>query len=211
MIRRSRCRNASAPFDHGEPIKGFKTLPFAILATACVAFFIPFQRIPTHAVVVDLPMRSDQMPAWERTPSINRVTIDAESYLKWNGRQISGAELATLLHKSKKVSPEPYLLFAPNGGASYDSAAKVLNIIIASGITKFCFVELENYRNFGKDNSGLNPAITTPLAVKTLDPNRTEFRLTTSLIFDEDYQTPSEPVPRPDRLTTECEALAQLP
>ena len=42
------------------------------------------------------------------------------------------------------------LQFEPEARASYDLSAKVLNIIKASGVTKFGFVGNEQYRVFGK-------------------------------------------------------------
>ena len=45
---------------------------------------------------------------------------------------------------------EPELQYEPESEASYDLAAKVLNIIKASGVTKFGFVGNEKYRVFGK-------------------------------------------------------------
>ena len=57
------------------------------------------------------------------------------------------------LHDTPQVGSmpvEPELQFEPEAAAAYDLAAKVLNIIKQSGVTKFGFVGNEKYRVFGK-------------------------------------------------------------
>ena len=45
---------------------------------------------------------------------------------------------------------EPELQFQPEAQAAYDLSARVLNIIKASGVTKFGFVGNEQYSEFDK-------------------------------------------------------------
>ena len=45
---------------------------------------------------------------------------------------------------------EPEIQFEPEARASYEISARVLNLIKASGVTKFGFVGNEQYRVFGK-------------------------------------------------------------
>jgi biopolymer transport protein ExbD len=58
--------------------------------------------------------------------------------------------MLTLLRDTLLLEVEPELQFEPNAMASYQTSARVLNTIKASGITKFGFVGNEKYRNFGK-------------------------------------------------------------
>ena len=68
----------------------------------------------------------------------------------WNGTPINQGELVSNLQTSMSYAIEPELQFEPEANASYDLSAKVLNIIKASGVTKFGFVGNEKYRVFGK-------------------------------------------------------------
>ena len=48
------------------------------------------------------------------------------------------------------MSPEPELQFQPDPDAGYDMAAKTLQVIKASKVTKFGFVGNEQYYQFDK-------------------------------------------------------------
>ena len=63
---------------------------------------------------------------------------------------INQGELVSNLQTSLTYAVEPELQFEPEANASYDLSAKVLNIIKASGVTKFGFVGNEKYGVFGK-------------------------------------------------------------
>ena len=63
-----------------------------------------------------------------------------------DGKATIKSQVAT----GKYVNMQPELQFEPEANASYDLSAKVLNIIKASGVTKFGFVGNEKYRVFGK-------------------------------------------------------------
>ena len=76
--------------------------------------------------------------------------LSAQNEILWNGNAIDMGQLRTLLEESKNINPEPELQFEPEAQASYDLAAKVLQLIKASGVTKFGFVGNEQYRTFGK-------------------------------------------------------------
>lgn len=63
----------------------------------------------------------------------------------WNGTQVDDGTLVADLQKTTQMNPEPELQFEPDQAAGYDLAAKTLNIIKASGVTKFGFVGNERY------------------------------------------------------------------
>ena len=58
-------------------------------------------------------------------------------------------QLVANLQATLAMPVEPELQFEPEPNASYDLSAQVLNIIKASGVTKFGFVGNEKYRVFG--------------------------------------------------------------
>ena len=76
--------------------------------------------------------------------------MSSADQILWNGETISQGQLVTLLQESTRMAVEPELQFEPEAQASYDLSAKVLQIIKASGVTKFGFVGNEKYRVFGK-------------------------------------------------------------
>ena len=67
---------------------------------------------------------------------------------KDDGTPITDGQLVANLQTSLAMPVEPELQFEPEAQASYDLAAKVLNIIKQSGVTKFGFVGNEKYRVF---------------------------------------------------------------
>ena len=83
-------------------------------------------------------------------PEKNKLVLTAGDEILWNGNTIDSGQLVTLLGESVAMAVEPELQFEPEPQASYDLAAKVLQIIKASGVTKFGFVGNERYRTFGK-------------------------------------------------------------
>ena len=60
------------------------------------------------------------------------------------------SQLVGNLQDTLNFAVEPELQFQPEGTASYDQSAKVLNIIKGSGVSKFGFVGNEQFREFDK-------------------------------------------------------------
>jgi biopolymer transport protein ExbD len=103
----------------------------------------------THAVNIDLPAPSPTPPDVIVEPEKNKLVLSATDQILWNGNTISDGQLRTLLAQSTQMAVEPELQFEPEALASYELAARVLQIIKASGVTKFGFVGNERYRTFG--------------------------------------------------------------
>ncbi|MDY7099428.1 MAG: biopolymer transporter ExbD, partial [Pseudomonadota bacterium] len=80
----------------------------------------------------------------------NKLVLTATDQILWNGTPITQGQLVTNLQESLRFAVEPELQFEPEALASYDLSAKVLQVIKASGVTKFGFVGNEKYRQFGK-------------------------------------------------------------
>ena len=76
--------------------------------------------------------------------------LSPDNLILWNGTAINESELVANLNTSKTFAVEPELQFEPDQQASYDLSIRVLNLIKASGVTKFGFVGNEKYREFGK-------------------------------------------------------------
>ena len=135
----------------GEPMLDMNMTPLIDVLLVLLIMFIITIPIATHSVDIDLPSDNSASPPPEIDPIKNKLVITPEDQLLWNGEEISPGQLVTNLSDSTKMAVEPELQFEPDALASYDRSAKVLQIIKASGVTKFGFVGNEKYRVFSKD------------------------------------------------------------
>jgi len=136
--------------DDGEPMMEMNTTPLIDVMLVLLIMFIITIPVATHSVDIDLPSPSPQDNPPPVDPVVNKLVLTPDNQILWNGTDISPSELATNLQTSIEMPVEPELQFEPEAEASYDLSAKVLNIIKASGVTKFGFVGNEKYRVFGK-------------------------------------------------------------
>ena len=139
--------------DDGSPMMEMNTTPLIDVMLVLLIMFIITIPVATHAVNIDLPspQPTNNLPP----PDVvkNKVTLTVDNKVLWNGNQINDGQLVSLLKESLTYAVEPELQFEPDANASYDLSARVLNIIKASGVTKFGFVGNEQYSAFGKANS----------------------------------------------------------
>jgi len=106
--------------------------------------------VATHAVNIDLPQPNPNPPPEDQIDPIkNKIVLTQTDEILWNGDTLSEAELIRNLNLTREIVPEPELQFEPEALASYELSARVLNVIKASGVTKFGFVGNERYRTFG--------------------------------------------------------------
>lgn len=135
--------------DDGAPMMEMNMTPLIDVLLVLLIMFIITIPVATHSVDIDLPTPS---PATDIVvePVKNKLVLTPANQILWNGNPISQGQLVTLLQQSKAIQPEPELQFEPEARASYELSAQVLNLIKASGVTKFGFVGNEQYRVFGK-------------------------------------------------------------
>jgi len=119
-----------------------------VLLVLLIMFIITIP-VATHSVDIDLPTPTPPTDIIVE-PVKNKLVLTVSNQILWNGQAINEGNLVSLLQESRNMQPEPELQFEPEARASYDLSAKVLNIIKASGVTKFGFVGNEQYRVFGK-------------------------------------------------------------
>ena len=136
--------------DDGAPMMEMNMTPLIDVLLVLLIMFIITIPVATHSVDIDLPQPSEVPPDIPIEPVKNKLVLTKDNRILWNAEPIDGGQLRTLLSESLNMNPEPELQFEPEPLASYDLSARVLNIIKASGVTKFGFVGNEKYRQFGK-------------------------------------------------------------
>ena len=127
-----------------EPLGAMNTTPLIDVMLVLLIMLIFTLPLATHSVEVDLPQKGRAVP----NPVSNKVGVTESGSILWNGGVVSEGQLLALLQETRHFPIEPELQFEPEAQASYDLAAKVLNIIKGSGVTKFGFVGNEKYRVF---------------------------------------------------------------
>lgn len=132
----------------GEPMIDMNMTPLIDVLLVLLIMFIITIPVATHSVDIDLPQDNSNSPPPDVDPIKNKLVLTSTDQILWNGEAISQGQLVTLLQESTTYAVEPELQFEPEALASYDLAAKVLQIIKGSGVTKFGFVGNEKYRQF---------------------------------------------------------------
>jgi len=136
--------------DDGAPMMEMNMTPLIDVLLVLLIMFIITIPVATHSVDIDLPQPNPNPPPVDVEPDKNKLVLTQDDRMLWNGQEITQGDLVNLLQQSTTINPEPELQFEPEALASYDLSARVLQIIKASGVTKFGFVGNERYRTFGK-------------------------------------------------------------
>jgi len=136
--------------DDGSPMMEMNTTPLIDVMLVLLIMFIITIPVATHSVDIDLPVPNPNPPPDMVDPIKNKIVLTGSNEILWNAESIDASTLIANLQTSLTYAVEPELQFEPEPNASYELAAKVLNIIKASQVTKFGFVGNEKYRVFGK-------------------------------------------------------------
>ena len=139
----------SGGHDDGQPMMEMNTTPLIDVMLVLLIMLIFTLPVATHSIDIDLPTPSNQ-PTPNVDPIKNKIVLTPQDQILWNGTPITDNQRVANLQQTLAFAVEPELQYEPESEASYDLAAKVLNIIKASGVTKFGFVGNEKYRVFGK-------------------------------------------------------------
>ena len=138
--------------DDGEPMMEMNTTPLIDVMLVLLIMFIITIPVATHAINIDLPAPDPNPPPEDMIdPIVNKIVLTPNGQILWNATPINQGELVRNLDQSLEFAVEPELQFEPEANASYELAARVLNIIKTSGVTKFGFVGNDKYRSFGKE------------------------------------------------------------
>ena len=137
----------SAGKDDGEPMMEMNTTPLIDVMLVLLIMLIVTIPPQSHAVKVDLPQNTDQANPPPVEPQKNKITIEPDGLVYWNGSQIDLVTLRQYLDQSVQISPEPELHFQPHPDARYERVDEVLAVIKRSAVSKLGFVGNEQYRN----------------------------------------------------------------
>lgn len=135
--------------DDGSPMIEMNVTPLIDVMLVLLTMLIMTLPPVTNSVNIDLPTPSPPTTKIIQTDKNKIVLTAATNQILWNGTPITSGQLVGNLQATLRLPVEPELQFQPEGEASYDLAAQVLNIIKASGVTKFGFVGNEQYGVFG--------------------------------------------------------------
>ena len=136
--------------DDGEPMMEMNTTPLIDVMLVLLIMFIITIPVATHATNIDLPAPTPPTNIPPPKVDKNKVVVMPNSDILWNGTSVQPGQLLSLLQQTLTYPTEPELQYQPDPQAPYDTAARVLEIIKGSGVTKFGFVGNEVYSDFGK-------------------------------------------------------------
>ena len=131
----------------GEPMMDMNTTPLIDVMLVLLIMFIITIPIQTHAVKVDLPINDPNQVKPPIDPQKNKIVIQPDGVILWNGAPVDEVSLAQYLALTKNINPEPELHFQPDPAARYEKVDKVLAVIKRSEISKLGFIGNEQYRN----------------------------------------------------------------
>lgn len=128
-----------------QPLSEINMTPLVDVLLVLLVMLILTVPIDSHSLEFDLPQRGGKA-----NPVKNTLAVTTEGRVLWNGANVTDGELAGSLALVRAMAPEPEVQFRPGPDASYDRTAKVLQIVKASAITRFGFVDNEKYRTFSR-------------------------------------------------------------
>ena len=152
MVRRRFRTIRPAAFDHGEPIARASSGPIAgilLVVSAIVMLGLPPK---THALYINLPppLNFEAWPEWLTPPPVDRISVNVEGQIRWNGTPVDRQQLVDLVEATRAETRQPGLIFEPADDAAYGEALQVLGLLHSMGATssKFCLAGLVRNRQY---------------------------------------------------------------
>ncbi|WEK43709.1 MAG: biopolymer transporter ExbD [Candidatus Sphingomonas colombiensis] len=131
--------------DDGEPMMEMNTTPLIDVMLVLLIMFIITIPIQTHAVKVDLPQNQANPTPPPVEPDKNKVAIDVNGTVTWNGTPVDMVTLRQYLDVAAGMTPEPELHFQPDPQARYEVVDRTLAVVKRSRVTKLGFIGNEQY------------------------------------------------------------------
>ena len=133
--------------DNDEPIMDINTTPLIDVMLVLLIMLIITIPVQTHAVKIDLPVNA-QTPPPPIDPVRNKIFIDANNNVMWNGAAVNLLQLRQYLEQTTTIRPTPELQIQPTPDARYELVDEVLAVIKRANIQSMGFVGNEQYANF---------------------------------------------------------------
>ena len=131
-----------------EPMMEINTTPLIDVMLVLLIMFIITIPIQTHAVKLDLPQNSPNDTPPPVDPIKNKVVIQTNGAILWNGAAVNQQQLRQYLDISQQMNPLPELHLQPEPNARYEVVDQVLAITKQAHVEKMGFVGNEQYANF---------------------------------------------------------------
>jgi biopolymer transport protein ExbD len=142
MAMQTTSDNASA-----EPMMEINTTPLIDVMLVLLIMLIITIPIQTHAVKLDLPVNSNPTPPPPIDPVKNKVVVNAQGQILWNGSPVTPQQLRQYLDVTQQMNPVPELHLQPDATARYELVDQVLAITKRAHVQKMGFVGNEYYQN----------------------------------------------------------------
>lgn len=129
------------------PMAEMNTTPLIDVMLVLLIMFIITIPTQSHAVRIDLPQGFASNV--DINPVKNRLTVDAQGVVRWNGIEMDRLSLRQTLARTVATRPsEPELQFQPSADARYVMVDELLADIRRAGVTRMGFVGNERYAAF---------------------------------------------------------------
>ena len=133
--------------ESGEPMLDMNVTPLIDVMLVLLIMFIITIPIQTHAVKLDLPVNQQNNPPPPIDPVKNKVVINAQDQILWNGAPVSMQQLRSYLDTTQQMNPIPELHLQPDATARYETVDNVLAVTKRAHVQKMGFVGNEYYMN----------------------------------------------------------------
>jgi biopolymer transport protein ExbD len=132
----------------GEPMMDINTTPLIDVMLVLLIMFIITIPIQSHAVKLDLPVDSQQNNPPPIDPVKNKIVIEPNGTVLWNGAPVNEVQLRQYLDITQTMTPIPELHLQPHPEARYEVVDNVLAITKRANVEAMGFVGNEAYANF---------------------------------------------------------------
>ena len=130
----------------GEPMMDINTTPLIDVMLVLLIMFIITIPVQTHAVKLDLPVNQPNQPPPPIDPVKNKIVINAQGQILWNGAPVQKPQLRAYLDATQQMNPVPELHLQPDATARYELVDEVLAITKQAKVSKMGFVGNEYYQ-----------------------------------------------------------------
>ena len=137
---------AAVSLGKDEPMMDLNMTPLIDVLLVLLIMFIITIPIQTHSVPLDLPTIAP--PPNPIREDRNRVAIEQDGRILWNGTPVALPLLRQYLEASSQLRPEPELQLMPHPEARYERVDQVLATIQLSNVSAMGIIGNERYGNF---------------------------------------------------------------